>query len=454
MILIHKTIYIFLWCDGAGWAERLAGAQGGCYKQAMNHGANQYDHRRLSCGIEVAVEVLPLRKVASLEWRVLSGLVCEPADKLGLAFLTEQTLNKGTAKRSGPELSDAFDALGALHGSWVGRETIGFRCTCLAEYLDSVIDLYAEMLRTPTFPPESCDVALELARQELASLEDDPGELLRKWTARHAYGPVLGRHLFGEHETLARIGRDDIVGFWRRQFDPRLMQIAAAGAIDPDRLAEKLEQAFAGSGEGGKTSEGTAMTFAPGRWHYNKELEQQYISICWPGVPVTDPRYYTERVMIALLGEGMSSRLFTEVREKQGLVYWVGAWHEHPRRGGMIHLGASSTPARCAQTYRTLLREVDRLAEDLTEEELDRAKRLLIVRMETHGDMTRSRASELAGDLFYYGNPVSTESKIAAVRAVTLNDVRRYLHENPRDHPCVVTLGPKALSESAEEVAA
>lgn len=404
----------------------------------------RYFHRRLDCGAEFAAEHLPARNVVAFELRVLAGLVAEPSDKLGLAFQVEQTISKGTEKRSGQELSSALDALGALHGSWVGRETIGFRCTCLPEHLPAVIDLHAEMLRTPTFPHESCRVSIELAQQELTALEDDPGELSRKLTLRHAYGPLLGRHAYGERESLQRISRDDVVGFWRQHFAAAAMQIAVAGPIEPRHAADLFDHALAGFGTARAAPPPVSLEFAAGRWHYHKDLEQQHISICWPGVSITDPQYHVERLILSILGDGMSSRLFTEVREKQGLVYWVGAWHEHPRTGGMIHLGASSTPARCGQTYATLLREVDRLAEDLTPDELQRAKTQIIARSETHGDMTRARVGELSADLFHFGRPVPLEEKNAAVAAVGIDDIRRYLAEHPRDRQCVVTLGPQA----------
>jgi predicted Zn-dependent peptidase len=189
------------------------------------------------------------------------------------------------------------------------------------------------------------------------------------------------------------------------------------------------------------------VEFTPGVHHHHKELEQEHILICWPGVKMTDPTYPIERVMLAVLSDGMSSRLFTEVREKQGLVYWVDAWDEHPRGAGMIFLGASATPQRCDQTVRTLLREVDRLGEDLTEDELARAKLGIIAKSQTHGDITRARAGELGRDLFQYARPVPLAEKHEWISAVTVADVQNHLAEHPRDQLCVQTLGPRALQD-------
>src|SRR5215813_4802396 len=246
----------------------------------MGSSEARYVHRRLDCGIDFAAELLPGRHIAAMEIRVLSGMAVEPAERLGLAFQVEQTISKGTAKRTGPQLSDAFDAIGALHGSWVGRETIGFKLTCLPDFLDPAIDLMVETIRTPTFPEESCRVGIELANQELTALEDDPGELSRKLMLKHAYGPLLGRHAYGDRETLERIKRDDVIGFWRTNFAARRMQVVAGGPIDAGRLADKLERSFAGFGDKAAAVPTPDVAFSAGRWHYHKELEQQHISIC------------------------------------------------------------------------------------------------------------------------------------------------------------------------------
>ena len=404
-----------------------------------------YYHRRLDCGVELAVLPLEGRRTAAFEIRILAGLACEPDDKLGVAKLVEETIDKGTEHKTARELTDALDAIGAQCGSGTGRESTVFRCSCLPEYVEKALALYAEFLRTPTFPDEFCRVAIDLARQELIALEDDPGELARKLIGPHAFGPRLGRHELGTAESIERITREDIVAYWRRHFGTNRILLAVAGVIDVDRVVAAVERLFAGFGEGVEDGRiPPPIEFTPGSHHHDKKLEQQHVLMCWPGVRVADDEYPVERMAVVVLGDGMSSRLFTEVREKQGLVYWVGAWDEHPRQGGMIFMGASTRPERCEQTIQTLLREVDRLSEDISEAELERAKVGFIAKSQTHGDITRARTSELGSDLFHYGRPVPVEEKNAKITAVTIADVRRYLAEHPRDRRCVLTLGPKA----------
>jgi predicted Zn-dependent peptidase len=407
-----------------------------------------YHHLRLDCGIELAALPIDGRRTTAYEIRLLAGLAEEPDDRLGLARIVEETIAKGTERRTARELSDAFDALGADCSSGVGRESFVFRCSCLPEYVEQALALHAEMLRTPTFPDEFVKVAVELGQQELTALEDDPAELARRFISPHAYGRILGRHELGTRESLARITRDDALAYWRSHFRAARMQLAVAGAVDVEQLARHVDQLFAGfTGGDGDGRAPFTVEFTPGARHQAKELEQEHILMCWPGVAVPDSNYPVERVMLAILSKGMSSRLFAEVREKQGLVYWVGAWDEHPRGAGMIFMGASTTPARCDQTVRALLREVDRLGEDVSDEELSRAKVKIIAKSETHGDITRARTGELSSDLFYYGRPVSLAEKNERVSQVTIADVRQYLLAHPRDKLCVLTLGPREITE-------
>lgn len=392
---------------------------------------------------------LPSRRLMCFEVRILAGMCEEPEDQLGLARVVQETVTKGTKRRSAQDLSDAFDAIGAVRGSGVGRETTSFSCSVLPEHFERAVELHAEFLREPTFPPETVEVAVELSRQEHLALADDPQELLDKHLSRLMLGPVLGRHELGEPQTLDALTPEAVAEHWARIGCAGRMQISAAGPIEPERVRSVFERAFAGWGGAGRVGRvAHSVRFTPGRTHFLKELEQEQMSIAFPGVGITDEKYAVQRVMLGVLSGGMSGRLFTEVREKQGLVYWVGAWQETPRGCGFIVLGASTTPERCDQTYRTLFRELDRLGEDLADEELDRAKATITARVQTRGYTTRSLCAELADDLFYRGRPMSHEEKLARVQAVTTEDIRAFLQAHPRDRLCVVTLGPKAL-ESA-----
>lgn len=403
-------------------------------------------HRRLNSGVEFAADVLPDRDTVGLVFRMLSGAADDPLELGGIGAIVERTLSKGTQRFDGRGLADAFDALGAQWSTATGRQSTLVRVVCLPEFAPEVVDLVAEMLVHPTFPDEACRVAVELAQQDLKQLEDDAGELVRLMIQRLTFGPVLGRYTGGSPETLARIDAPQVREHWARTYHSGRLQVGAAGPVDADALAERLEARFHGLGRAECDGRGRAeFEFQPAREHRHKELKQQQIAITLPGARRDDPEFPVEQVLIGVLSGGMSGRLFTEVREKQGLVYWVGAWHEHPRGAGVLHLGASTTPERCHQTLDTLLRELRRVSEDLTDVETRRARDSLIAHALTEDDLTRARASGLSDDLFHFSRPIGLQAKLDALRAVTVAQVADYARRLPIDRICVATLGPREL---------
>ena len=406
----------------------------------------EFVHDTLESGSEYGVVPLPQRHVVAFQIRVLAGTASEPADKLGLARVLEETLDKGTERRSGRELSDAFDAIGAAANSGTGRETTTFTCTVLPEHFEQAVALHAEMLRTPTLREDACGVNIELAKQELDALQDDPQALADKYISLQAYGSTLGHHSLGERQTLDTIVRADIEAHWRSCFHGGRMLLSVAGPVEGAQVADVFSKHFDGFGSAARAGrDHVECEFTPGSSHHAKDTEQQQIGICWPGVDATHDDFPIQQVMLGVLSGGMGARLFTEVREKLGLAYWVSAWHETPRGLGMLFLGASTTPQRCDQTYATLLHEVDRLREDLQPEEVERAITGIVAQRETRGETTRARCSELINDLFFFGRPVPAEEKLAKVRAVTVDEIKRYLVAYPHDSRCVVTLGPTPL---------
>lgn len=404
-------------------------------------------HGSLDSGVELAVDRLPHRNTVAMSLRLLSGVANDPPELTGVGAIVERTLSKGTRNYDGQALADAFDALGAEWGGVAGRQSTLLRAVCLPEFTLEVLELLAEMICRPTFPEDACQVAVQLAQEELRHMEDDPHELLRVEVQRLTLGPVYGRYPGGQPETLPRITPEKVRDHWRRTYHAGRLQVAVAGPVDADALSRRIDACFNGLGDVARGGRDAAdYAFTPARAHRQKDLKQQYIGLTLPGAPKGHADFPVEQVLIGVLSGGMSGRLFTEVREKQGLVYWVGAWHEQPRGRGVIHLGASTTPENCEKTYQTLLGELERLHQDLTDDETRRARDGLIAHLEIEDDLTRARAAALSADLFDFSRPVGLGPKLEAIRAVTREQVEDYVHRLPRDQICVATVGPRKLS--------
>ncbi|MGE3182474.1 MAG: M16 family metallopeptidase [Phycisphaerae bacterium] len=406
----------------------------------------KYHHEFLSSGVEFAAEEMPERNTVAIMIRLLAGTADSAEEHTGVAELVEDVLPKGTLTRSGKDLADAFDLLGVKWGGATGRQSTLFRALCLPEYTHDVIDLLAEFLTQPALDDDVCRVSIELAQQELKTLEDSPDDLVRVMSQLATYGPRYGRWSGGTTESLEAITPDIMRSFYREFYCAGRMQFAVAGRVHVEDVAAQLDRCFERFGSGVPAGREDALfPWSPTKQHQSKDLEQEYIAITLPGATRGTTAFPMEQVMLGVLSGGMSSRLFTEVREKLGLVYWVGAWHEQPRGSGAIHLGASTTPARCRKTFETLLGELKRLGKDVTQEEVDRAKNQIISHAYTDDDLTRAHASGLSDDLFHFGKPIGVEPKLDAIRAVRLADVRAYAKALRIQELCVCTLGSEKI---------
>ncbi|MBK8481014.1 MAG: insulinase family protein [Proteobacteria bacterium] len=403
------------------------------------------EQRTLACGVDLLSEKMPGYHTATLIVRVNGGTAAEPPDHLGLAYVLEQAIDKGTARHGARALADAFDALGARYAVYTGRQSWVFIVSALPELLPAATRLVGELVVEPVFPDDAVKTAISLTRQQLSSLEDSPRALLRRQMAVQAFGPVLGRHPLGTAESLERVDAAAARELWRRVCRRGAVTAAVAGAYDDGALCAALEEGLAALSALPAEALDAGARFTAAVSHVPKDLEQTQIGISFPGVAYDDPAYPVEQVLLAVLSGGMSARLFSEVREKRGLVYWVSAWHEQPRHSGMVHVGAATTPQRCRETYETLLREVARLEHDLTEEELERAKTGLIADDVTSGASVQRRVGDLLVDHFHLGHARPAAQRLAAVRRVTLADVQGYLRRYPREALSIVTVGREPI---------
>lgn len=412
--------------------------------------AEQAYHCRLTSGIDLAVLPTDRRSLAAIEMRFLGGYAYERPACLGVAHVLAETITKGTQRRDRRALNDAFDEIGAGYSVSAARETFSLSCVCLTEFLTQAVELLAEMTLEPSLPADACEVAVDLTRQSLAALEDDPLELAKKCLHQQAYSPPLNRHAYGEPDTIERIRREDILDHWHTYLRPDRLLVAVAGSVDPVAIADLFERLFPRTGPhetGNDTTPPLSFPFQfhPGRSYRRKDFEQEQIAICFPGASATDEDEAVERVTIGILSGGMSSRLWRSIREEQGLVYWVGAWFDRPRTGGMVHLGSSCTPQNTEETSERLLGEMNRMVDDVTEPEVERAISGILAAAQTHGDTTRAKAVRVINDLFYLGQPVPIEAKLARIKAVTTGDVQQYLRRHPREQMSIVTVGPRCL---------
>lgn len=394
----------------------------------------------LDNGLRVVVEPQPWNPGLSFTILVPVGATSDPEERLGAASMLETWLWKGAGPRGARDFADALDALGVRRHSGAGVEYTTFSASLLPEGLAAALELYADLLMRPRLPDDAFEAVRALALQELAGIEDQPPRKLMTQIRREAFTSPHGQPVEGERETLERMTPEDLREEYRRRYGAEGTILAVAGGVDPDemlRLAEKHLGPWRGSAP--KPPEVRLST--PHRFHIAQETAQVQIGLFYRDVPPGHYDFYASRLAAAVLSGGMSSRLFTEVRERRGLAYAVSASPGSVKGFGYLTAYAGTTPKQAEETLRVLQEEIAKMAEGVTRAELDRAKVGVRAELVLSGESSHARAAALARDLFILERPRSLEEIEAEVLDVTLERINTFLATHPYRDPWIGTLG-------------
>lgn len=404
-------------------------------------------------GIQVGGVHLPERKLVKAILQFTGGIAHDPAGKGGVARMTAELMNKGTAKRSMQEFADALDAIGASISIQIDHEATEVSISSLTEFFQPALDLAAEMLQSPAYPEAQVEVAKSLALQRLRAIEDQPPTKMGIALEELAFGAPMGTHGLGTPESIQALTRDDVTDHWRRYFRADNMKVAIAGSYDPKHTIDRLQELFAGfvAPAGALDApEATPLTLTEKELFLEKDCEQSAMGLAIRCQPPTDPRHAVETVVKNIMAGGFSCRLFSEVREKRGLCYWCTARYDYRRKNGRFSLSAGTTPERAHETMEVMLAELARLAKDLTQDEMDRARTIVVNKTTMGRERTGRFCDNAAWDLFHHGEVRQPDERIDAIGRVKLDEVKQYVAELDMTKKSVVTVGRKVDAKAAK----
>ena len=400
--------------------------------------------RELECGAVLLVEPMAGVKSCALAWTLPAGASAEPQDKLGLAGIVAEMVQRGAGGLTSRQHADALDAAGVSRSFDAGVRTARLSATFVGQDLDHAVPLLADMIARPAMDREAFAPAQSLAVQELEALADDPQEWVGvEAMARHLPAP-LNRSSYGSRAGLEACRHADAVAFHGSCYVPVGSTIALAGDIDPLLAQDVLNAALAGWSGTARIPDGVGAG-ERGTAHVDDDGAQVQIMVVRDAPKDGTPGAACERVAAAVLSGGMSGRLFTEVREKRGLCYAVHAGYTPEREAGWLASYVGTTPERAHESLEVLQAELDRLATPEgapTQEEFERAKVGLKSRIVFGGESTAARAAALANDYRKLGRCRTLEERVAEIDAVTLKGLHEHLAGFDRGRPTVLTLGP------------
>lgn len=404
----------------------------------------------LDCGATLILEKIVGVRSVGLKWLLPAGDAHDPENLQGRATMWSELLLRGAGELDSHAQADAFDLLGAGRSAENSRLFMRLGASMLGERFDDTSPLIADMVLRPRFDEASIEPSRALCLQSLASVRDEPqqfGVILAR--ARHFPSPY-NRSGMGDEAGLNALTRDQLASDWAACARPIGSIIAVAGDIDPPAV----ESRFASLLENWR-GEGPGCTLGPeptrGYAHETDDSSQVQIIVVHDAPREPDDDVILEKLLVSVLSGGMSSRLFTEVREKRGLCYSVSAAYAASRETGAVTAYVGTTPERAQESLDVLLAEMNRINGEapVSPEEFRRAVNGMKSRIVFSGESTSARAGALAADMYNLGRARSLEEITERIDAVTLDELNAYAARRSHGRLTIQTLGPSPLEPPA-----
>jgi len=405
----------------------------------------------LECGMPMLVERIPGMRSVAMNWLVPAGTAREPEGAQGLASMHAELLARGAGKLDSKSQADAYDALGISRGFSAQTWQLGFSAVMTGPKVHGALPLFVDNIRGAHMSAESFEPARALCIQGVQSLEDDPGDrVLVTARANHAPAP-FNRPSMGTLDGLAGLTPELVSSSWRERATPGGSIISFAGDVDGAAVADRLNALL--EGWEGAAPAVAVQSDSPRGYHFERdETNQVHIAVVHDSPAETSDDAFCERLVTSVLSGGMSSRLFTEVREKRSLCYSVYASYGAEAEYGRTVSYVGTTPERAQEALDVLVGELTRIntaAGAMTQEEFDRASIGMKSRLVMSGESTGARAGAIASDWRKLGRARSLEELTGEIDALSLEQVNAYLSTRKLETLTVCSIGPEALEVPA-----
>ena len=395
-------------------------------------------------GVRLLTETMPSVRSATLGIFAEVGSSEEPPELRGISHLLEHMLFKGTPRRSARRIAQEMDAVGGNLNAATDKELTVFYAHVMDKHLPVAVDVLSDMFLHALLDADELRKERDVVLEEIKMYDDSPDDVINDAFARTLWrGANLGDPTIGFAKTVSGIDRDTLAAWHRERYAPGTVLIAAAGNLDHDDLAARLGEAFAGFSGVAVAPVAEQPVFHPAVNVTHDDTGQAYVMLGMPGLSMRDERRYALSVLDTILGGGMSSRLFQEVREERALAYEVSSFQQAYRAAGLFGVSAGTSPERVQECIDVIVDEIDGLVDGgVTHEEVARAREHLKGNMTLALESTSSRMSRLARNALVHGRQISAEEVEERFDAVEKADVDALARELLATERGLCVLGP------------
>ena len=394
----------------------------------------------LSNGMIVLGEPMSGIESVAFNFTLPAGAALMPEGVCGIGNVITDWIFRGAGNRNSRQLNDALDALGLHRSSNITSGNISLGSALEASNLEETLKLYADIITKPTLDPEQFELSKQLAISDVVGLDDDPRQKVMTILSENFHPDPMGRPTIGKIDDLEKLTSDYAAELLKEHFEIGCTVFSIAGKYDLEAVCNQLEKLFP-NGTAKQRPQITLGNRGQKYAHIQHEGAQVHIGLMTETIKPENPDYYNANVAVSILSGGMSSRLFTEVREKRGLCYAVGAKYSTTKHTAGINCYAGTTPQQAQETYDVIIEEFNKLKEGITDTELQIAKVGLKSSLIMQSESSSSRAAGIAGDQYLLGRVRPIEEIKENLEKVTIDSVLKFLNNNPFKDFTIVTIG-------------
>ncbi|MBZ9883200.1 insulinase family protein [Mesorhizobium sp. CA10] len=398
---------------------------------------------RLSNGLTVATETLPSIESVALGVWVKSGARNERDEEHGMAHLLEHMAFKGTKRRSAFEIASEIENVGGEINAATSVETTSYYARVLSDDVPLAVDILADILQESEFDPDELEREQHVILQEIGAAHDTPDDIVfDRFTETAFRHQTIGRSILGTPETVKSFTSKQLHSFIERQYDAERMVVVAAGDVKHDNFVREVEKRLGGFRAKAAGNIPQYAQYVGGDFREDRDLMDAQIVLGFEGRAYHVRDFYASQVLSMILGGGMSSRLFQEVREKRGLCYSVYAFHWGFSDTGIFGVHAATGQSDIAKLVPVIIGELQKAGESIQQDELDRARAQYRAGLIMSAESPASRASQIARQLLLFGRPIAKEELMERLSALT---VERLIDLSSRlfsTKPTLTAVGP------------
>ncbi|MDG3442198.1 M16 family metallopeptidase [Nitrospirillum amazonense] len=408
----------------------------------------------LDNGLRVVTDSMAGVETVSLGVWVGVGTRDEAPEVNGVAHLVEHMLFKGTPKRDAYQISQQIEDVGGHLNAYTTREHTAYYGKVLKEDAGLALDIVADMVQHASLDADELAKERTVVLQEIGQAEDTPDDIIFDHFQATAFpGQALGRPVLGLPEIVERLSRDDLNAYVQGHYSGPAMVVAASGRIEHARMVDMAAEMFGALPEHRDWTHEKA-SYHGGDFRDERDLEQTHVVLGFEAVGVHHEDNYATQVLSTLLGGGMSSRLFQEVREKRGLVYSIYSFASHFAETGLFGIYAGTGPEQVAELVPVVCGEVANLVGSIREDEVARARAQLKSSLVMALESSMARCEQVGQQMLIHGRPIPVAEMLARVNAVDVDAVERCARRLLESEPVVTALGPLAGLESYDRIRA